>query len=69
MSSIPVERTMDADTLIWRNTRPDLEGKVPGARVGVGHPHGHEGVGQGSTTPTLESFSWVTLAYGGAYLI
>lgn len=67
VSSIPVECTMDADTLILRHTKPDLEGNVLGARV-WDIPHGHEGVGRGSTTSTLESFSWITL-YSGAYLI
>ena len=53
ISAIPVERTLylDADTLIFGDIQDlwkmDLGGKVLGATVDVGHPNGHEGVGQG----------------------
>jgi lipopolysaccharide biosynthesis glycosyltransferase/predicted O-methyltransferase YrrM len=53
ISVIPVERTLylDADTLIFGDIqslwKTDLGGKALGATVDVGHPNGHEGVGQG----------------------
>ena len=53
ISALPVERTLylDADTLIFGDIqslwKTDLEGKVLGATVDVGHPYGHKGVGRG----------------------
>ena len=53
ISVIPVERTLylDADTLVLGDVqslwKTNLGGKSLGVTVDVGHPDGHEGVGQG----------------------
>jgi len=54
ISTIPTERVLylDADTFILKDIqdlwKTDLDGKALGAAVDVGHPRGHEAVGEGS---------------------